>query len=1830
VSQATYDEVIELIKRTPKCDHICLLVNYVGRIPFQEKAGEPIGWLRVDDETTTAALEQQQQQQQQPLAATKADSAQGERRGLDSDCDSSSNSNLSSSDLSAAGDDEQQQRRTVSAAESKANNERKRPQQVVRRQDDEIADAGPQFAARGYQVGVAAAATTPTTNASVAKSLTLTSLASSSSRSSSSRSSSSRFSCASSAKDDDDDDEAPARQLADCCLAGPVSSSSAASTSSGCSIGTDSLKSACSSPLTTSRRPRHHHHQETLADDTLIRVPGGRRTSEPFGCGVVKGPDAWPGIFVQNVKRDSLAERVGLEPGDQLIRAERHELSNMSFEDAIGTIKRLQQEQDEMLLVVRKGAALKHLAKCKQHHIGMDSPSSSQTSPGQAAQNESVDLSGPPPPMSSTAQVADGERRQAKCQPPPPVRKKPMEPPPAPPARSNQQVAATTNAAGANGRPEHGDGLRKLEHDETAARASAAGNGGRPALAKSISQPRAAATITETKTAGQSAPPDSSSGRSRRELGDNDHRQQQQGRRCLNGLGATALEVSAGAGAADGAHERQQQERPKTISERAVPPTDPVGQQQQRPARRVAAAGESRAANLQTLQRTESAERARLIGALGATGRPDDEDGQTGSGECARRQQRQQQQQQNHRPATITKRTTATTRPDKGRARPADYEPAQAGDESIGDCCRRRTPDESATRDDDDDDSEDEGENDDERDEDDESESFSASLNREDANDNGHRLRSAAPTTRLDEERPRTGKLTTTTMASKKRSSEQTGCTPCAGKTIREVSGQNEPKLRNEAAAARAGHQDEPTGCEQIRIVKQNCKLHHNSMQSLVRSKMFLQQQFHNDCHPIGDRPTNLTGGVSQKDLSAGKEGGGETRTALKARLAAALRSNRAPSVARLQRYVSVDNLFVNTASKARTGHRCNELLASPAPMGGAGGKLKRLAATQQMPDSAVCARRYELVSRHPAPIGGSQTRSSGADRSQTTAAACRGPISHAQPLHHTRIEADYDELHDKHRHRRRHPTPQQHYLEFSADNYPASQLTASCCLMLACLNNPSQPQLVQQHQQQHVHQAMPFCADDHLARPATMKHLRSLSTAVSSNSKLAGMSGTSNLLRQHCSGSSTLALAKFKARSEDKLNLMNINLNYVKIGVSSSKQQQQQQQQAASRHLLRLQQARHQQQARILAAGSSGQRHHDWRRLMGDEPGLGGGGAPLPSCCLGSRQQQQRPPTGCLDSAESHRVPSVFNYATATGMISQTRKVSPLARSCCAIDRLTPVQLESGLLADHGQRDTANELFDLMMLKQKQHQRKLKPLAAPVCYAYACCCPAAAAVVVPTATRTIGQKVSAGAASSHQHHHHHQHDKPAAAMAKSKQLVTVDKTCANGGASTDSSGYQSASELARRETLALAVSPNQAGHKLAGPGNCCRYADRLGPSPPLPPPRADEPSPHSDQAGPRRDTCHQAMRLSTFVPVPMGNGQRQLPAGLRKSPGAAIEIGASDGSCGVSSLSSTVDDSSPSSLSPSSCSPMSSPGRRYLSSAGSSASSASLAGGDPPPKALTSANINNQKSYAACNKRSPPGGGGQDKLRGKSIPRPPPMPLGDLTLSTRGAGRSGPEAKQSTEGGGDGTSGACQQQLALADSDASTPTTTPVQASAKLKSNKLCFVDELKMLANASSAHLSAGQRQQQHNSSNNSNVRLDSAVAQNGQLGDSSTLIKLINANKAAATSGGRRPASNGERNECACCQAADCSRPDRLDGKRAAAAVEPSCRRFGCERAGRTACAARPTKKGSYEPPASKSGQLRNEQDNKRRQHGKYWRGRTATATGGVRRTDTRHKR
>ncbi|RWS30246.1 pdzk7-like protein [Leptotrombidium deliense] len=87
-------------------------------------------------------------------------------------------------------------------------------------------------------------------------------------------------------------------------------------------------------------------------------------TGQGLGCSVVKGPNSYPGIFVQIVKKGGVAEESGLEIGDQIvgINGTSLEPGDIEFNEAIAMIKSCQQ----MTLTVRKKSGLNLFRSQKQ------------------------------------------------------------------------------------------------------------------------------------------------------------------------------------------------------------------------------------------------------------------------------------------------------------------------------------------------------------------------------------------------------------------------------------------------------------------------------------------------------------------------------------------------------------------------------------------------------------------------------------------------------------------------------------------------------------------------------------------------------------------------------------------------------------------------------------------------------------------------------------------------------------------------------------------------------------------------------------------------------------------------------------------------------------------------------------------------------------------------------------------------------------------------------------------------------------------------------------------------------------------------------------------------------------------------------------------------------------------------------------------------------------------------------------------------------------------------------------------------------------------------
>ncbi|XP_047023004.1 uncharacterized protein LOC124632273 isoform X1 [Helicoverpa zea] len=108
-----------------------------------------------------------------------------------------------------------------------------------------------------------------------------------------------------------------------------------------------SERASLSSDVSSS--PTLCHDNERLTDLRLsILVPPRAK----LGCGICKGPEWKPGIFVQFVREGGIAREAGLRPGDQILSCNGLDFSNVTFNQAISAMK----ATGRLELVVREGA----------------------------------------------------------------------------------------------------------------------------------------------------------------------------------------------------------------------------------------------------------------------------------------------------------------------------------------------------------------------------------------------------------------------------------------------------------------------------------------------------------------------------------------------------------------------------------------------------------------------------------------------------------------------------------------------------------------------------------------------------------------------------------------------------------------------------------------------------------------------------------------------------------------------------------------------------------------------------------------------------------------------------------------------------------------------------------------------------------------------------------------------------------------------------------------------------------------------------------------------------------------------------------------------------------------------------------------------------------------------------------------------------------------------------------------------------------------------------------------------------------------------------------
>ncbi|XP_022245117.1 harmonin-like isoform X2 [Limulus polyphemus] len=108
-----------------------------------------------------------------------------------------------------------------------------------------------------------------------------------------------------------------------------------------------------------------------------------------IGCSIAKGPPEMPGIYIQTVKPGGLAEKAGLQVGDQIIEMNEDSFLKIKFSEAVALLK----SSKTMDLTVRKGAGLdlfpEEKTKNYQHYGNSSKPGEDEISKLSSLQEQS-------------------------------------------------------------------------------------------------------------------------------------------------------------------------------------------------------------------------------------------------------------------------------------------------------------------------------------------------------------------------------------------------------------------------------------------------------------------------------------------------------------------------------------------------------------------------------------------------------------------------------------------------------------------------------------------------------------------------------------------------------------------------------------------------------------------------------------------------------------------------------------------------------------------------------------------------------------------------------------------------------------------------------------------------------------------------------------------------------------------------------------------------------------------------------------------------------------------------------------------------------------------------------------------------------------------------------------------------------------------------------------------------------------------------------------------------------------------------------------------------
>ncbi|GBP59494.1 hypothetical protein EVAR_42399_1 [Eumeta japonica] len=145
-----------------------------------------------------------------------------------------------------------------------------------------------------------------------------------------------------------------------------------------------------------SSSPTLCHNTDRLADMRLsLLVPPRAK----LGCGICKGPEWKPGIFVQFVREGGIAREAGLRPGDQILACNGKDFTNIAFNDAIQAMKVI----GCLELTVRPGAGLELVSP---ESSGYNSSASSAAGERSPAADAPVAPAPPAPPAALRRRLA--------------------------------------------------------------------------------------------------------------------------------------------------------------------------------------------------------------------------------------------------------------------------------------------------------------------------------------------------------------------------------------------------------------------------------------------------------------------------------------------------------------------------------------------------------------------------------------------------------------------------------------------------------------------------------------------------------------------------------------------------------------------------------------------------------------------------------------------------------------------------------------------------------------------------------------------------------------------------------------------------------------------------------------------------------------------------------------------------------------------------------------------------------------------------------------------------------------------------------------------------------------------------------------------------------------------------------------------------------------------------------------------------------------------------------------------------------------------------------